>query len=76
MSDPVIELAERGRLLAEADRVRLVDLLLTSVAEGGSLGLSDTWESEIERRISAHRAGLGVLHDMDDVLEEARQIAP
>jgi len=76
MADPVLELAERGRSLSPSERARLVDLLLVSLDGPDSSVLSDAWEQEIERRIAAYRDGRAQAYDLDEVLAEARRLAP
>lgn len=76
MPDPVAELAERGRKLSPEDRVRLLDLLLESLEPMAAPVDDQAWDREIERRVAAHERGEGVLHELDDVMAEARKIAP
>lgn len=76
MPDPVIELAERGRALSSIDRERLVELLLASLVEPPAPDVAAAWDREIERRIAAHERGETRSHAMEDVLEEARRLAP
>jgi putative addiction module component (TIGR02574 family) len=76
MPDPVIELAERGRALSSLDRERLVELLLASLAEPPSPEVEAAWDKEIERRMAAHARGETKSHALEDVLQEARGIAP
>jgi putative addiction module component (TIGR02574 family) len=76
MPDPVLELAERGRALSPDERSRLVDLLLASLDDLAPASVADAWDREIERRIAAHNAGEGKVYDLDEVMDEARRIAP
>ena len=76
MHDTVLELAERGRALSPEERARLVDLLLASLDESATASVADAWDREIERRIDAYRAGEVEAYDLEDVLEEARRLAP
>ncbi|KQV49273.1 hypothetical protein ASC95_16800 [Pelomonas sp. Root1217] len=76
MPDPVAELAEQGRNLSPEDRVRLLDLLLESLQPKSTPLGEEAWTQEIERRVAAHERGEGVLHELDDVMAEARRIAP
>ena len=76
MHDTVLELAERGRALSPEERARLVDLLLASLDESATASVADAWDREIERRIAAYRAGEVEAYDLEDVLEEARRLAP
>lgn len=76
MPDPVLELAERGRALSPDERARLVDLLLASLADSAPESVADAWDREIERRIAAYNAGEVEAYDLEEVLEEARRLAP
>jgi putative addiction module component (TIGR02574 family) len=76
MPDPVAELAEQGRNLSPEDRVRLLDLLLESLQPTSAPLSDEAWAQEIERRVAMHERGEGVLHELDDVMAEARRIAP
>ena len=76
MPDVVAELAERGRALSPDDRARLVELLLATLDESTSSQVDESWRLELRRRIDAHERGESLLHDADDVLAEARLIAP
>jgi putative addiction module component (TIGR02574 family) len=76
MSDPVVELARKGRELAPEDRARLVDLLLESMEDGTDPQVEEAWRVEIHRRVSAYERGEAVLYDADEVMAEAKRIAP
>jgi putative addiction module component (TIGR02574 family) len=62
--------------LSPEERVRLLDLLLESLQSDAAPANDDAWAREIARRVADHDRGDGELHDMDDVLAEARHIAP
>ena len=76
MSDPVLELAGRGRSLAPQERERLVELLLTTLVDPATREIDASWNQEIESRVAAHEAGALAVHELEDVLSEARRIAP
>jgi putative addiction module component (TIGR02574 family) len=76
MPDTVAELAQRGRALEPKDRERLVDLLLDSLADAPDPEVEEAWRQEIRRRVAAYERGEAVLHDADEVMAEARRIAP
>ena len=76
MADTVAELAERGLKLSPEDRARLVDLLLAAPDESMQTQFDDAWRSELRRRVTAYDRGETVLHNVDDVLAEAKLIAP
>ncbi|CAM3977534.1 addiction module protein [Roseateles saccharophilus] len=76
MSDLVADLAAQGRSLTPEERVRLLDLLLESLQPGDAPADDEAWAQEIARRVSAHERGEGELHGMDEVLAEARRLAP
>ena len=76
MPDPVHDLAERGRSLAPQERERLVELLLETLVDPAAPEIDEAWDREIERRVAAHKRGEGDLFDLEDVLAEARRIAP
>ena len=76
MPDAVTELAQRGRALDPKDRQRLVDLLLDSLAESPDPDVEEAWRLEIKRRVGAYERGEAVLHDADEVMAEAKRIAP
>ncbi len=76
MPDPVLELAQRGQSLAPDERERLVELLLKSLIEPAAPEVDAAWDGEIERRVAAYKRGEVETHDLDEVLVEARRIAP
>ena len=76
MPDQVLELVERGRALAPDERARLIDLLLATLDDSSSSAVSEAWDREIERRIAAYKAGEVEAYDLEDVLVEARRLAP
>jgi putative addiction module component (TIGR02574 family) len=76
MSDPVLELVERGRALLPEERARLVDMLLVSLEDTAPAEVAEAWDREIARRIAAHRAGEVEVYDLEDVLAQARLLAP
>ncbi len=76
MPDTVLELAERGRALAPEERARLVDLLLATLDDPAGAEAAEAWDLEIERRMTAYKAGQVQAYDLEDVLAEARQLAP
>lgn len=76
MPDPVLELAERGRALSAEERARLVDLLLATLDDAPATEVADAWDREIERRIAAYKAGEIEAYDLEEVLAEARRLAP
>lgn len=76
MPDAVAELAQRGRELNPKDRERLVDLLLDSLADSPDPEVEEAWRLEIRRRVAAYERGEAKLHDADEVMDEAKRIAP
>ena len=76
MPDTVTELAQRGRALGAKDRERLVDLLLDSLAESPDTAVEEAWRLEIRRRVAAYERGEAVLYDVEEVMAEARRLAP
>lgn len=76
MSDTVAELARRGRALSPEDRARLVDLLLDSLEESPDPVVEEAWRQEIRRRIAAYERGEAKLFDADEVMAEAKRLAP
>ena len=76
MPDPVLELAERSRALSPEERARLVDLLLATLDDASATEVAEAWDREIERRIAAYKAGEIEAYDLEDVLAEARRLAP
>lgn len=76
MPDPVLELAERSRALSPEERARLVDLLLATLDDAPATEVAEAWDREIERRIAAYKAGEIEAYDLEDVLAEARRLAP
>ena len=75
-SDPVAELAQRGRALDAKDRERLVDLLIDSLSESPDPDVEEAWRLEIRRRIAAYERGESVLYDVDEVMAEVKRLAP
>ena len=76
MPDSVLELAERGRALNPQERARLVDLLLATLDDVSTSEVSEAWDREIERRIAAYKAEEVEAYDLEEVLAEARRLAP
>ena len=76
MPDSVLELAERGRALSPEERARLVDLLLATLDDPATTAVAEPWDREIERRIAAYEAGEIEAYDLEEVLAEARRLAP
>ena len=76
MPDTVIELAQRGRALDVKDRARLVNLLLDSLNEAPDRVVEQAWRIEIKRRLALYESGEAVLYDAEEVLAEAKQLAP
>ncbi len=76
MPDTVAELAQRGRALDAKDRERLVDLLLDSLTDSPDPAVEEAWRLEIRRRVTAYEHGEAVLYDAEDVMAEAKRLAP
>lgn len=76
MQDTVVELAQRGRALTAQDRERLVDLLLASLEDAPDPKVEEAWRVEIQRRVAAYERGEAVLYDADEVMAEAKRLAP
>jgi putative addiction module component (TIGR02574 family) len=76
MPDTVAELAQRGRALTARDRERLVDLLLDSLEDAPDPKVEEAWRAEIRRRVAAYERGEAVLYDADEVMAEAKRLAP
>jgi putative addiction module component (TIGR02574 family) len=76
MPDTVTELAQRGRALTAQDRERLVDLLIDSLEEAPDPIAEEAWRVEIRRRVAAYERGEAVLYDADEVMAEAKRLAP
>jgi putative addiction module component (TIGR02574 family) len=74
--DPFLQLAECGLALPPEERVRLLDLLLESLQESTPSDVQEAWDKEIERRIAAHERGEVKVYDLDEVMDEARRLAP
>ncbi|MBC5764569.1 addiction module protein [Ramlibacter albus] len=72
----VAELAGKARKLAAEDRARLVDLLLGSLDDAADPDVEETWRAEIHRRVAAYERGESVLYDYDEVMAEAKRLAP
>lgn len=76
MSDSVAELAHRSRALAPREREQLVDLLIASLAESPDPDVEQAWRLEIKQRVTAYERGEAVLYDAEDVMAEAKLLAP
>lgn len=76
MPDTVAELAKRGRALDPKDRERLVDLLLDSLTEAPDPEVEEAWRREVRKRVAAYESGDAVLYDADEVMAEAKRLAP
>jgi len=75
MTDPVYELAERGKALLPEERSRLVDILLESLNEPITSEVEAAWDAEIERRLAEYDSGAVQSIDSAEVFEKARSIA-
>lgn len=69
-------LSLQSRLLDPKDRQRLVDLLLGSVDESSDPLVEEAWRLEIRKRVAAYESGNADLYDEDQVMVEAKRIAP
>lgn len=76
MTDSVADLAQRGKALCPHDRERLVDLLLDALADSPAPEIEEAWRIEIRRRVAAYERGGAQLHDVADVMDEAKRLAP
>lgn len=76
MIESVLDLAVRGRSLTPEDRERLVELLLETLVEPAAPEFEGAWNREIERRVAAFKSGEVETYDLDDVLADAKRIAP
>ncbi len=62
--------------LGPKDRERLVDLLIDSLDEAPDPDVEEAWRVEIRRRVSAYERGESVLYDVEEVMAEAKRLAP
>ena len=76
MPDTVAELAQRSLALDAKDRERLVELLIDSLAESPEPDVEEAWRLEIKRRVAAYERGDAVLYDAEEVMAEAKLLAP
>jgi putative addiction module component (TIGR02574 family) len=76
MTDTVAELARQVRALPPEDRARLIDLLLDSLEDSPDPAVEESWKQEVRRRIAAYERGEAELFDADEVMAEARRLAP
>lgn len=76
MPDLISELAERSRSLSLEDRSRLAKLVLETLHEPPLAEIEAAWDVEIERRIAAYERGEVETFAAENVLAEARRIAP
>ncbi len=76
MPDTAAELAQRGRDLEPKDRERLIDLLLDSLTESPDPAIEEVWRLEIRRRVATYECDEAVLHDVEEVMDEAKRLAP
>ena len=69
MSDAVQELGEAARKLSPAERIRLVDEILSSLDQTNP-SLDATWAAEVEYRIAAYRRGEIRALELSEVLSK------
>jgi putative addiction module component (TIGR02574 family) len=69
MSDAVQELGEAARKLSPAERIRLVDEILSSLDQANP-SLDATWAAEVEDRIAAYRRGEIRALELSEVLSK------
>ena len=67
-AQPATPGAEEGR--------PLVELLLDSLEHAPDPKVEDAWRVEIRRRVTAYERGEAVLYDADEVIAEAKRLAP
>ena len=46
------------------------------VAKGGNVVVQEAWNKEIERQMAAHQRSEVKVYDLDEVMDEARRLAP
>jgi putative addiction module component (TIGR02574 family) len=69
MSDAVQDLGEAARKLSPAERIRLVDEILSSLDQTNP-SLDATWAAEAEDRIAAYRRGEIRALDLSEILSK------
>jgi putative addiction module component (TIGR02574 family) len=69
MSDAVQDLGEAARKLSPAERIRLVDEILSSLDQTNP-SLDATWAAEVEDRIAAYRRGEIRALDLSEILSK------
>jgi len=69
MSDAVQDLGEAARKLSPAERIRLVDEILSSLDQTNP-SLDATWAAEVEDRIAAYRRGEIRALELSEVLSK------
>jgi len=69
MSDAVQELGEAARKLSPAERIRLVDEILSSLDQTNP-SLDATWAAEVEDRIAVYRRGEIRALDLSEILSK------
>ena len=76
MTEQVLDLAVRSRSLTKSERGLLIDLLLAELDDTPPDDIARAWDREIERRIAAHDAGQVETYSLEEVMAEARLLAP
>jgi len=69
------DMESQVRQLPPADRARLAEVLLESLAEVSSPSVEAAWEAEIRKRIAAYERGEVELIPSDEVFARARRLA-
>lgn len=75
MHDQVADLIQKGRLLSQEERERVVDGLLESLNEDASAALDPAWDAEIEKRLAEYDRGELQAIDGEAVFAKARKLA-
>ena len=74
MSNLLVELSRRARMLPPEERAQLAEDLLASLQEDGNPEIEAAWDEEICRRLDEIERGVAKLVPAEEVFAEARRI--
>lgn len=74
MSNLLVELSRRARMLPPEERAQLAEDLLASLQEDGNPEIEAAWDEEICKRLDEIERGVAKLVPAEEVFAEARRI--
>jgi putative addiction module component (TIGR02574 family) len=76
MTATVEQLKSQAKTLSAAERADLAYFLISSLDDEMDVGVEETWNTEIDRRVAEIESGIAVGEPIDKVLAELRELYP